>query len=62
MATARKQLDQDIKDLKNKIKTNEQLLRDKGSVDQQIRDKTNKRDEAEQLAKLTESEASSPYS
>lgn len=47
----------EAKDLKLKIKNNKQLLREKGSVDQQIKDKAAKRQEAEQLALLSESDA-----
>jgi hypothetical protein len=54
---AKKELDENIRKLKTDIKNNEQILRDKGSLDQQIRDKIVKRNEAEKLASLSETDA-----
>jgi hypothetical protein len=54
---ARARLENEARQLTSKIKNNEQTLRDKGSLDQQIRDKIVKRNEAEKLANLTETDA-----
>ena len=51
----------DVLALKNKINNSKTLLRKKGSIDQQIRDKTNNRLEAEKLAVLTEKAALNLY-
>jgi hypothetical protein len=58
---AKEQLKNQLDDLTARIKTSEQLLRDKGSLDQQIRDKELKRTEAQKLANLTEDEALAIY-
>ena len=58
---AKTQFIQDAYDLSLKIKANKKILREKGSIDQQIRDKTAKRQEAERLSKLTETEALDLY-
>ncbi|MCC5644769.1 hypothetical protein LC607_17855 [Nostoc sp. CHAB 5824] len=58
---ARDKLEQDARDLSTKVQTSQKLLREKGSVDQQISDKTAKREEAERLSKLSEAEALAIY-
>ncbi|MBW4668417.1 MAG: hypothetical protein KME60_13565 [Cyanomargarita calcarea GSE-NOS-MK-12-04C] len=57
----RDKLRQDADNLNTKIQTNQKLLRDKGSVDQQIHDKTAKLLEAEKLSKLSEADALALY-
>jgi hypothetical protein len=54
---ARRTLENEIRNLGSSIKNSEQTLRDKGSLDQQIRDKIVKRNEAEKLANLSETDA-----
>ncbi len=58
---ARDKLKKESEELNSKIQANQKLLRDKGSVDQQIHDKTAKLNEARQLSKLTEAEALAIY-
>ena len=58
---AKKKLLVDVENLDKKIKADKKILREKGSIDQQIRDKTAKRQEAERLSKLTETEALDLY-
>jgi len=54
---AKERLEDNAKTLDKKIKASKDLLDAKGSVDEQIRKKTANRQEAEQLALLTESSA-----
>jgi|GEM_PF-3778708 Tfp pilus assembly protein PilN len=49
------------RELRQKAKNSQRLLRDKGSLDQQIRDKQFKLNEAQKLANLSESEALAIY-
>jgi hypothetical protein len=58
---AKFQLESDAKELKIKAKNSKQVLRDKGSIDQQIKDKTAKLQEAKDLASMTEQQALSIY-
>ncbi|MEH2138561.1 hypothetical protein [Nostoc sp.] len=58
---AKFQLESDAKELRIKAKNSKQVLRDKGSVDQQIKDKFAKLQEAKDLASLTEQQAISIY-
>ena len=58
---AKERMMEDFTTLGKRIKASKALLHEKGSIDQQIRDKTDDRLEAEKLASLTEEEALNIY-
>ncbi|MGL5880981.1 MAG: hypothetical protein ACRC2V_24835 [Xenococcaceae cyanobacterium] len=58
---AKEQIKQDAKELRIRIANSKKALREKGSIDQQIRDKQAKLNEAEKLSNLKEEEALKIY-
>lgn len=58
---AREEIKMDAKELRIKVTNTQKMLREKGSLDQQIRDKKAKLSESEKLANLNESEALEIY-
>lgn len=58
---ARNSLEKPIERLKTQVRSIKKLLKEKGSIDQQIRDKESRINEAQQLAQLTEKSALELY-